>query len=45
MSDPWGNSYNYSLDAENTNIYVLSSPGPDGQGGNEDDIIEKSKSE
>jgi len=45
MNDPWGKAYNYNLDSENSNIYILSSAGPDGQAGNDDDIIEKSKSE
>jgi general secretion pathway protein G len=45
VNDPWGHAYSYSLDSENTNIYVLSSAGPDGQSGNEDDIVEQSKTE
>jgi len=44
MNDPWGNAYNYTLDSDNPNIYTLSSNGPDGQSGNDDDIIEKSTS-
>jgi general secretion pathway protein G len=36
--DPWGNPYIYRLDSEHPGMYVLSSAGPDGQSGNEDDI-------
>ncbi len=37
--DPWGNEYIYSFPgAENQNSYDLSSAGPDGQTGTEDDI-------
>lgn len=36
--DPWGNAYNYAPDANNPKRYVLSSAGPDGKLGTEDDI-------
>ena len=37
--DPWGNAYIYeSPGKHNPSGYDLSSPGPDGQAGNEDDI-------
>ena len=36
--DPWGNEYVYRLDREHPGIYLLSSAGPDGQQGTEDDI-------
>lgn len=38
--DPWGNQYNYQQPGRhNTSSYDLSSSGPDGQAGTEDDII------
>ena len=37
--DPWGSPYFYEYPGRNSpNSYDLSSPGPDGQSGNEDDI-------
>jgi general secretion pathway protein G len=37
--DPWGNAYIYEYPGKNNpNGYDLSSPGPDGRAGNEDDI-------
>lgn len=36
--DPWGNEYEYGPDPDNPRRYLLSSAGPDGQLGNEDDI-------
>ena len=37
--DPWGNAYNYECPGKNNqNGYDLSSAGPDGRAGNEDDI-------
>jgi general secretion pathway protein G len=38
--DPWGNEYNYQQPGRhNTSSYDLSSSGPDGQAGTEDDVI------
>lgn len=38
--DPWGNQYNYQQPGRhNTSSYDLSSSGPDGQAGTEDDVI------
>jgi len=36
--DPWGNLYSYSIDPQNEKQYILTSPGPDGHAGTEDDI-------
>ena len=39
VEDPWGNPYQYVCPGEhNTDSFDLSSSGPDGQPGNEDDI-------
>jgi general secretion pathway protein G len=40
-ADPWGNQYVYQLDSSQTGLYRLSSAGPDGQHGTEDDIREE----
>lgn len=40
-ADPWGNQYIYQLDSSQTGLYTLSSAGPDGQQGTEDDILEE----
>jgi general secretion pathway protein G len=40
-ADPWGNQYIYQLDSSQTGLYKLSSAGPDGQHGTEDDIREE----
>ena len=38
--DPWGNEYNYQQPGRhNTTSYDLSSSGPDGQAGTEDDVV------
>lgn len=39
-ADPWGNPYHYEIRSENPSRYILSSLGPDGQLGSEDDITE-----
>lgn len=36
--DPWGNDYQYALNPNDSRRYSLSSAGPDGQQGTEDDI-------
>ena len=36
--DPWDNHYSYSLNAEDSRRYILSSNGPDGESGTEDDL-------
>lgn len=36
--DPWGNHYSYSLNPDDSRRYYISSAGPDGQSGTEDDI-------
>lgn len=43
-ADPWGNDYIYQYPGQhNTNSYDLFSPGPDGQAGTEDDIVNWAK--
>ena len=39
-SDPWGTDYIYAIDSDDPTIYVLSSAGPDGQAGTDDDITQ-----
>lgn len=36
--DPWGHDYVYGADPQHAGRYVLSSGGPDGQPGTEDDV-------
>lgn len=36
--DPWGNHYAYGLHSEDSRQYIISSAGPDGQTGTEDDL-------
>lgn len=36
--DPWGHEYIYQADPDHPGQYLLSSAGPDGQVGNEDDV-------
>ena len=36
--DPWGNPYQYKQNEDYPNQYVLTSSGPDGQFGTEDDV-------
>lgn len=42
QKDPWGNDYSYSRDPDSANHYILSSVGPDGEAGTDDDIVESS---
>lgn len=43
-ADPWGNAYSYAYPGKNNaGSYDLSSPGPDGRAGTEDDIANWSK--
>jgi general secretion pathway protein G len=40
--DPWGTAYDYSMDTDSPNHYILRSAGPDRQLGTDDDIVEQS---
>lgn len=37
-ADPWGNAYIYEYPGKHTSTYDLSSPGPDGRPGTDDDV-------